>query len=63
MNTTSTQINAYNVSSLATIGIDINVPSGLQSLYVHLYQDNVNQSLISWSTEPDWMLLLTFELY
>lgn len=63
MNSTSTQVNAYNVSSLTTNGIDINVPSGLQSLYVNLYQDNSNQSLIYWSTEPDWMLLLTFELY
>lgn len=55
--------NSYNVSTLTTNGIDINVPSGLQPLYVNLYQDNSNQSLISWSTEPEWMLLLTFELY
>lgn len=63
MNSAQTATNAYNVSTLATNGVDINVPTGLQSLYVNLYQDNSNQSLISWSADPEWMLLLTFELY
>ena len=53
----------YNISTLQTTGVDINVPQGFSPLYINLYTDSTSQALISWTTEPQWSIFLTFELY
>lgn len=58
-----TTTNAFNTSTLQENGVDITVPRGLQQLQISFVQDNPTGSLMTWSTYPDWMLLLTFELY
>jgi hypothetical protein len=54
---------AYNINTLSSVGVDINPPKGFQPLTISLYNDDANQNLISWTAQPDWTLLLSFELY
>lgn len=63
LDNSATTTNAFNSSTLQDNGIDITVPRGLQQVQISLVQDNPTGSLMTWSTYPDWMLFLSFELY
>jgi hypothetical protein len=63
LNTITSSVTAYDVSTLdAKNGVQINIPRGSSPFTISFRQDNSTSSLISWSTDPQWSIFLSFEL-
>lgn len=61
-NTIQGSVVCYDVSTMDTKGVQINIPRGASPFSISFRQDNPTSSFMNWSTAPNWSVLLSFEL-